>query len=179
MILATLVSRSPTKFRVEIALRGTCGNRGKDCAFSHCPQGTNEWMQIGTETPPVRQGPRRLGIQARSGGTRGRLPRVQAGDTFAPFPKSPDTAAATVQANGRRTRLSKATIRISKTKNELQRAVGRRAGQGLLHVLEREPWQGFPRPFSAEGSCERCSAHLPSACAESRGKSAAATAFRP
>ena len=63
------------------------------------------------ETPPVRQGPRRRSARW---GNAGRLPRVQTGNTLRLSLKSPDTAAATVQA-GRRIRLSKATIRISKT----------------------------------------------------------------
>ena len=94
------------------------------------------------ETPPVRQGPRRLGVEARVGNA-GRCPRLQTGillrlsrkDQIL-LPRRPGRA--DVPIRPRRRELCQRRVR----------AVGRRPGQGLLHVLEREPRQGLPRPFS-------------------------------
>ena len=95
------------------------------------------------ETPPVRQGPRRLGIQARVGNA-GRCPRLQTGILLHLSRKAQILLP-------RRSRRADVPIR-PRRRYEFQkrrvRAVGRRPGQGLLHVLEREPRQGFPRPLS-------------------------------
>ena len=123
------------------------------------------------ETPPVRQGPRRLGIQARVGNA-GRLPRVQTGILLRLSRK-----AHILPRRSRRAGQSVCPRRRQFQKRRV-RAVGRRPGQGLLHVLEREPRQ-IPSDAFFTGDPARIFRTSPTACAESRGKSTVATAFRP
>ena len=104
-------------------------------------QGTNEWMQIGTKHHSFAKDHAVLGSKPGWG-----TQVVSHGfkrEYFAPFQKAHILLP-------RRSRRAGQSFRPGGRQlwQRRVRAVGRRPGQGLLHVLEREPRKGFPRPFS-------------------------------
>ena len=153
--------------------RDVRGNAEKECTVGNCSARHQRVDADRHETPPVRQGPRRLGIQARVGNA-GRLPRVQTGILLRLSRK----AHILLPRRSRRADVSVCPRRQYEFQKRRVRAVGRRPGQGLLHVLEREQWQRIPSAFFT-GDPARIFRTSPTACAESQGESTAATAFRP